>query len=172
MNKVLSNHERTDQMSKAIILFYSFEGSTKQVGEYLSRELDIPYEEIKPVKDLTSKGFSKYLLGGGQVIMKKKPELLSLKTGFEEYNTIFLGSPIWSGTFAPAIRTILEDGTLKDKNIAFFYTSLGGAGKAESRIEKQVNKNNKLISSYGLVNVQADFENLKDGVLNWAKSLI
>ena len=46
-------------MSNAIILFYSFEGNTKLVGEYLSRELNIPYEQIKPVQDLTSKGFSK-----------------------------------------------------------------------------------------------------------------
>lgn len=47
---------RIANMSKAIILFYSFEGSTKKVAEYLSEELNIPYEQIKPVKDLSSKG--------------------------------------------------------------------------------------------------------------------
>lgn len=159
-------------MSRAMILFYSFEGSTKRVGEYLSRELELPYEEIKPVKDLTSNGFSKYIIGGGQVITKTKPEILSMSTDFQEYDTIFLGSPIWAGSFAPAIRTILEDGTLKNKNIAFFYTSLGGPGKAPRKIENQVNINNKLISSYGIVNVKDEFNNLKDELLNWAKTIV
>jgi flavodoxin len=46
-------------MSKPIILFYSFEGNTKKVAEFLSKELNLPCEQIKPVKDLKSKGFSK-----------------------------------------------------------------------------------------------------------------
>lgn len=158
-------------MSKQIILFYSFEGSTKMVAQYLSKELNIPCEEIKPIKDLKSKGFSKYLLGGGEVIMKKKPHLHSIKSNLDEYDTIFIGSPIWAGSFTPAIRTLLETGILKDKNIAFFYTSLGGPGKAESKIKESVKINNKLLSSYGLVNVKNEFEVVKAGVLEWAKSL-
>lgn len=158
-------------MSKSIILFYSFEGSTKKVGEFLSRELNVPYEEVKPVKDLGSKGFTKYVWGGRQVIMNVKPELMPIKANLEEYDTIFIGSPIWAGSFTPTIKTLLEDGLLKNKNIAFFYTSLGAPGKAESKIKEGVNKNNNLISSYGLTNVEKDFENLKDGVLSWAKTI-
>lgn len=158
-------------MSKAMVLFYSFEGSTKEVGQYLSRELVIPYEEIRPVKDLNSKGFIKYIVGGGQVIRKKKPELMEIKAKLENYDTVFLGSPIWAGSFTPAIRTLLESGALKDKNIAFFYTSKGGPGKAESKIEEQININNKLVAIYGLANVENEFEDLKEGLLNWAKSV-
>lgn len=163
--------EETNNMQKSIILFYSLEGNTKKVGKYLSKQLNIPYEEIKPVKDIKSKGFSKYLLGGSQVMMKKKPALIPLKTNIKEYDTIFLGSPIWAGSFTPAIRTILENGTLKGKKIAFFYCNDGGPGKAEKKIEKAVNKNNKLISSYGLTKVKDDFGSLKAGVLKWAKEI-
>ena len=155
-------------MFKSIILFYSFEGTTKKVAEYLSEELKIPWEEIKPINNLKSKGFSKYPIGGGQVIMKKKPELRPIEADLDEYDTIFIGSPIWAGNFTPAIRTLLETGILKDKNIAFFYTSLGGPGKAESKIKDSVEIDNKLLSSYGLVNVKDNFEELKDGVLEWA----
>lgn len=159
-------------MSKSIILFYSFEGSTKKIAEYLSEELKLPCEQVKPINELKSKGFSKYPLGGGQVIMKKKPELEPILADLNEYDTIFIGSPIWAGSFTPAIRTLLETGILKDKNIAFFYTSLGGPGKAESKIKYLVEIDNKLLSLYGLVNVKDDFEKLKLEVLEWAKNII
>ena len=158
-------------MKKTIILFYSFEGNTRKVGEFLSKELNIPYEEIKPIKDLSSKGFSKYFWGGQQIIMKKKPDLMPLNIKLEEYDTVLVGSPIWAGTFTPAIKTLLEDGILNYKNVAFFYCHDGGPGNPEVKIKEAINKNNKILSIYGLSRVKNDFENLKGGVLNWAKNL-
>lgn len=158
-------------MSKSIILFYSFEGNTKKVAAYLSKELSIPCEEVILVKDFSSKGFTKYLWGGSQVMMKKKPKLATLKANLDDYDTIYLGSPIWAGTYSPAIRTLLEDGIVKGKKVAFFYCNDGGPGKAETKIKDIVTINNELLSSYGLVKVKDNFENLKDGVLNWAKTV-
>ena len=56
-------------MSKKIIIFYSFEGNTKKVAEFLSKELNLVSEEIKPIKDLKSndKEFS-----GKKNVMPKK----------------------------------------------------------------------------------------------------
>ena len=155
-------------MSKSIILLYSFEGNTKKVADYLAGELNIPCEEIKPVKDLSSKGFSKYFWGGQQIIMKKKPKLNPIKANLDEYDTVFLGSPIWAGTFAPAIKTLLEEKILSGKNIKFFYTHDGGPGKCEDRIREAVNIHNTLISAYGLARVKDGLEPLKDGLISWA----
>lgn len=51
-------------MNSTLILYYSFEGSTKKISEFLASELELPIEQIKPVKDLSSKGFSKFIWGG------------------------------------------------------------------------------------------------------------
>lgn len=158
-------------MSKSIILFYSFEGSTEKVAKYLSQQLNLPIEQIKPVKDLKSKGFSKYLLGGGQVIMKKKPELMPIKSNLDEYDTILIGSPIWAGVFTPGIRTLLENGQLKGKRVAFFYCHDGGPGKAEEKIKASVSIYNDLISSYGMMRVKDSFDNIKEGIVDWAKGI-
>lgn len=158
-------------MSKSIILFYSFEGNTKKVAKFLSQELNLPIEQIKPVKDLKSKGFSKYPLGGGQVIMKKKPELMPIKANLDEYDTVFIGSPIWAGSFTPGIRTLLENGELRGKRVAFFYCYDGKPGKAEEKIKEGVSTYNELISAYGLMRVKDGFENLKEGAVDWAKGI-
>lgn len=159
-------------MSSTIILFYSFEGNTKRVAMYLAEKLNIPYEEIKLVNEFKSKGFSKFFILGSQVMMKKKPELKPLSINLAEYDTVILGSPIWAGCFTPAIRTILNNGVLNNKNIAFFYCHDGGPGRADIKIKEEVKKNNKIISTYGLTKVRDNYDILKDGVLEWAKEVV
>lgn len=158
-------------MSKALILFYSFEGDVRMVAEYLSKELDIPYEEVKPVKDISPQSFGKYYKAGLQVSNKETPELNPMTVNLDEYDTIFIGSPIWSGSFPPAIRTLLQKPEMHDKNIAYFYTHEGNLGKSEEKIEEEVNKKNNFVSLYGLYKVEKDFDNLKDGFINWARNI-
>lgn len=158
-------------MSKSIVLFYSFEGNTKTVAEYLSKELNIPNEQIRPIKDLKSKGFSKYPIGGGQAILKKTPALMPIKANLDAYDTVFIGSPIWAGTITPGVRTLLETGILKGKKIAFFYCHDGGPGKADAKIKEAARVHNQLISSYELLRVKDNFEALKSELLTWAKGV-
>lgn len=156
-------------MAKPLILFYSLQGSTRKVAQYLSQELDIPMEEIKLKKDFKPQGFSKYVLGGSQAVMGSKPPILPVKSDLTKYDTIILGSPVWAGRFTPAIKTLLEKGRLKNKKIFFFYCSDGGPGKIEEKIKSSSNVNNTLASTFALVSVDKDFENQKPGVLNWAR---
>ena len=158
-------------MPKSIILYYSFEGNTKQVAKVLSQELKLPMEQIKPVKDLKSKGFSKYPLGGGQVVMKRTPDLMPIKANLEAYDTIFIGSPIWAGCYVPGIRTLLESGQLKGKKIAFFYCHDGGPGKALEKIKAGVSQHNELISTHELMRVKDGLRPLRDDLVAWAKEI-
>ncbi len=158
-------------MSRTIILFYSFEGSTKRIAMYLAEKMNLPYEEIK-VKEFGSTGFIKYLILGSQVVRKKKPELKPLNVNLNDYDTVILGSPIWAGDFTPAIRTLLENGILKDKTIAYFYCHDGGPGKAEDKIIDAVKINNKILSTYGVERTKNNYEMVKDGVLGWARESI
>ena len=158
-------------MSKSIILYYSFEGSTKKVAKFLAKELDLPIERIKPVKDLKTKGFGKYIIGGGQVIMNKKPKLMPIEANLDDYDTVFIGSPIWAGSFVPAIKSLLESGELIGKKVAFFYCHDGGPGKAEAKIQDAVSIHNRPISTYELHRVKDGFKPLKKGVLEWAKGV-
>lgn len=158
-------------MKRTLILFYSFEGTTRRVAEFLSSELKLTIEEIKPVKDLSSTGFSKFIWGGRQVIMKKKPELVPLTVNLDDYDTIILGTPVWAGSYTPAIKTLLEDGILKGKNIACFYCHDGGPRHAEKNIRQEIEKNNNYISSIGLYRPKDKYDALKGDVLDWAKKI-
>jgi flavodoxin len=159
-------------MSKALVLCYSFEGYTLQMANDIKDALQIEVLEIKPLNELKTKGFYKYIWGGRQVVFKKKPELSPLDVDFNLYDTIFIGSPIWAGTYAPPIRTLLEDGMLKIKKIAYFYTHEGGASKAALRGQQAIDIHNKFIGSLSILNKVSKLEDNRNEIIAWAKSML
>lgn len=159
-------------MAKALILYYSFEGSTQKVAEWIAAETNSDIERITPLKELKSTGFSKYFWGGSQVVMKRKPKIKPIQRNLEEYDTIFIGSPIWAGTFAPPIYTLLEKGYLKTKRIAYFYSHEGGDAKAVEKAVSEINKENIFIDAFSCLFVQKNFESIKDQIGTWAKDII
>jgi len=159
-------------MSKILVLFYSYEGSTRKIAELIASTIDADIEEIKPVKEMKSKGFAKFMWGGGQVVMKKRPELNPLNVNLDDYDTIFLGSPVWAFTISPPISSLLEKGCLKGKKIAFFHCQDGAPAKTEEHAKAAIEKENTWLSAFGCTNVPGNYESLKDQVVTWAKETV
>jgi flavodoxin len=159
-------------MDKTLILYYSLEENTEKIASHLAKELNVDIERITPVKDIKTKGFSKYLTGGFQASFKIKPKLNPIQKNLDQYSNVIIGTPVWAGTMSPSIYSLLEKGLIKDKNIAFFYTFKGGDKKTRDIIRKSVTKYNKLISIHSCLSVDQDLDNQKDKALNWAKDLL
>lgn len=158
-------------MNKTLILYYSYEGSTKKIAEYLSVKLGANIQRVTPVKEMISKGFIKYIWGGSQVVMKKKPEIKPLEVNLDDYDTIMIGSPIWAGTFAPPIYTLLESGKIQNKKIAYFYCHEGGDKNAAEKAKVSIEKYNEYLSAFSCLSVKKNYGTVKENVLEWAKSL-
>lgn len=159
-------------MPKGLIVYYSFEGTTEIVAKVLSEEFELDCIRLKPVKELKSKGFSKFVWGGAQVVMGSIPELEPINVNLDEYDFIWLGTPIWAGTYAPPIRAFLDQPNLNNKKIAYFYTHDGGASRAEERAKEIINLRNTFVSGLGLVSVKDNQESSKNLAINWARSII
>lgn len=158
-------------MAKILVLFYSYEGNTKKIAEVIANELNADIQEVKPVKEMRSRGFGKFLWGGSQVVMKKKPELRQMDFNPEDYDTIYVGTPVWAFTYSPPIKTILETGILKNKKVAFFYTHEGGPGKTEENARNVIEQNNIFLGALSCPNVANDFVTLKPEVVKWVKDM-
>lgn len=159
-------------MSKILIVYYSFEGNTKFIAEAIASELGADIQPLKPIKDLKSKGGSKFLWGGRQVVMKAKPALHSLEKNPENYDIIFIGTPVWAYTFTPAIRSFLASYPLKGKKIALFCTHGGGPKEAMAKLEAEVAENiiiGKL--ELGLV-LDEEPDQKKAKAIEWARKII
>jgi flavodoxin len=124
---------------KTLVIFYSLEGNTKLIAETIACKTGADILELKPKKDVKTKGFMKYLLGGKQVLMKEKPSLLPLDKNIDDYNTIFIGSPVWAGSFAPALKTFFSENKIVNQRVAIFCCHGGGRnGKLFNNIKKEI----------------------------------
>ena len=155
---------------KAAVIYYSFEGNCAMVAGLLKEELNADVFEIKTADSKKRTGFAKFLWGGAQVVVRKKPELLPLDINITSYDMIILGTPVWAASPAPALFSFLDKTKIEGKKIALFCCHAGGKGKA-------LEKFRALLSGNTIVG-EIDFNNpasggsagLKQKVSEWIKT--
>lgn len=77
---------------------------------------------------------------------KNNPAIKPFTKNIADYDTIFIGSPIWYGSYAPPVVTFLTGISLKGKTVIPFCTHGGdGAGHFYNNIESAV-KGAKVLS--------------------------
>ncbi|MFO7678151.1 MAG: flavodoxin [Thermoplasmatota archaeon] len=138
-----------------VVVYYSYEGNTRFIAQCIAEEINADMLGLKPVKEMNSKGFFKYFWGGKKVVFKQKPELLAFDKNPNEYDIIFIGTPVWALTFTPAIRTFFSTIHLKNKKIALFCCHEGSMGKTLNNMTHHVSDND-------IVGVNDFFNPLKD----------
>ena len=103
------------------VIFYSRTGNTKTVAEVIAETFDFHLQEIKDLKDRS--GFFGFI--GGMIDVRKNPiTTISPETvSLDEYDVLFIGSPIWGMKFAPAITTFLQETDFTGKKVILFTTT-------------------------------------------------
>lgn len=127
---------------KSIVIFYSLEGNTKLIGEAIAKKINADILELKPKKKYYDSGFKKYFWGGKSVVFKEKPELVPYNINLDDYDNIFIGSPIWVGTYVPPYNTFFSRETICDKNIYLFACHGGGGANKFYKNVKEIIPNN------------------------------
>lgn len=148
---------------KNLVIFYSLEGNTKFIAESISRKINADILELKPNKKYHNSGFKKYFWGGKSVIFKEKPELLSYDININNYENVFIGTPIWVGTYAPPYNTFFEIEKINNKNIYLFACHGGGSVEKFYENIKQAIPNNNF---KGQIDFNEPLKNNQEEILN------
>lgn len=163
---------KTIDSAKKLVVYYSYEGNTRFIANAIAEAVGADVLELKPKKDMSSKGFMKYVWGGQKVVFKQKPELDSFDNHPEDYDIIFIGTPVWAFTFSPAIRTFLSNTSLKNKKIAVFCCHEGGMRKTLENMIKEVEGNSIIGKNDFFHPLHKDTEKNKEKAVAWAKEII
>ncbi len=158
-------------MGKSIVVYYSFEGSTKRLAEKLAGELKCDILELKVEREIKTRGFFKYVWGGRQAVMKSRPELKSYNFESKQYENIIIGTPVWAGTISPSIRSFLEVENIEHKKIAFFCTHDGGKGKVFEKFKALIKDSNSIINSIDIVKPLTNIDSTNIEIIQWGKEL-
>ena len=126
---------------KKLIIFYSFEGNTKLIAENIAKAIDADILELKPEKEIKTKSFMKFFWGGKQAMMNEKPALLPFDINPEDYDLIFIGTPVWAWGPAPPFKTFFSTCNISNKKIALFCCHGGGKGKTIEKMKIALGQN-------------------------------
>ena len=118
-------------MSKKLVAYFSASGTTAAVAKALSEAAGADLYEIKPQTPYTRADLNwQDKKSRSSVEMNNKthrPPLADKDAHIENYDTIFLGFPIWWYVAPTIINTFLESYDFTGKTIILFATS-GGSG--------------------------------------------
>ncbi|MBN1384141.1 MAG: NAD(P)H-dependent oxidoreductase [Elusimicrobia bacterium] len=157
---------------KKLVVFYSLDGNTKFIAENIADEVNADVLELKPRNEPKSKGFMKYLWGGREAMMRTKPELFPLERNPQDYDILFIGTPVWAWTYAPPLNTFFSTGRPSNKKMGLFCCHGGGKGKIFERMKKALSGNTIL----GEIDFKEPLKHNRDAdagkAKNWAKNLI
>ena len=126
---------------KKLVVFYSLDGNTRFVARTIAEAVAADILELNPKDGPRKSGFAKYIWGGRQVMRKYKPELEAFDKKPEDYDLLFIGTPVWAWTYTPALATFFSTVPLKGKKIAVFCCSGGGKGKTLEKMKENLGGN-------------------------------
>ena len=124
-------------MTKALVAYFSASGTTMDVASRLARVTNSDLFAIVPANPYTSADLNwrdKQSRSTREAADPScRPAITSRVEHIEDYDTIFLGFPIWWYVAPAIVNTFLESYDLTGKTIVLFATSGGsGMGKTAS----------------------------------------
>ena len=158
--------------SKKLVVYYSLDGNTRSVAQAIAETVGADVLELKPVRDLEQKGFLKYLVGGIQSLLKQSADLELFDHEPSDYDLLFVGTPVWAGTFTPALRTFLARPDLKERNAALFCCCGGSSRGTLSSMEAALARSTVVAKAEFVCPMDGDQSQAKQQAVEWAQSVV
>jgi flavodoxin len=118
-------------MSKTLVAYFSASGTTEKLAKNLAQAADADLYAIRPAVPYTSADLNWMDKKARSTVEMKdpssRPTLADTDAKIKDYDTIFLGFPIWWYVAPTIINTFLESYDFSGKKIILFATS-GGSG--------------------------------------------
>ncbi|MGN0317855.1 MAG: flavodoxin [Candidatus Fimousia sp.] len=118
-------------MSKKLVAYFSASGRTKKAAEHLAKVAGADLFEIKPVVPYTREDLNwmdkKSRSSVEMNNSSSRPEIAEKLANMADYDTVFVGFPIWWYVAPHIINTFVESYDFTGKTMVPFATS-GGSG--------------------------------------------
>lgn len=125
-------------MSRKLVAYFSASGVTAKVAEKLSEAIGADLYAIEPEVPYTDADLNWRDKQSRSTIEMQdstsRPKIVGMRDNMNDYDTIFVGFPIWWYVAPTIINTFLESYDFSGKTIIPFATS-GGSGMGDTNIK-------------------------------------
>lgn len=163
-----SENSSINNDSKVLIVYYSRTGNTEELAKIISDKVNGDLFKIETVKEYPSEYQEMTDVAQEEKNNNTRPVIKETRS-VREYDTVFIGCPIWWGTCPMAMFTYIESQDFTGKTIIPFTTSGGsGLGTVEDDIKESSNAKNYL---KGFTVSGSNVDNYSDSVTDWLESI-
>ena len=159
-------------MSKKLVAYFSASGTTKEAAERLAKAAGADLFEIRPAIPYTSADLNWMdKKSRSSVEMNdpdSRPEIAETMPNMADYDTVFIGFPIWWYVAPHIIHTFLESYDFSGKTLVPFATS-GGSGRRETEKKLQEYFRDKPVKLLPLSELNGMS---RQDVFDWHKKLV
>lgn len=150
MTTACTQQKAVEKTNRQLVLYYSENGTTKAVSEELQKQLGADIEAIEAVEPYSGNFQATIERCNKERESGQTPALKALQSNIADYDTIYLGYPIWFGTYALPIATLVKEQTFEGKTIIPFCSfGSGGLNTSTADLEKALPKAN-ILKGYGV----------------------
>jgi flavodoxin len=126
---------------KILVVYFSKTGNTREIANQIHKIVGGDIFEIQAVKSYPDDYEELKTVAKEELASKFKPSLKTKIDNIGSYDLVFIGYPIWWGTFPAPVRTFLSEYDLSGKTIVPFCTHEGsGLGQSVTDISKLCTK--------------------------------
>ncbi|MBN1391078.1 MAG: flavodoxin [Candidatus Thermoplasmatota archaeon] len=157
---------------KKLVVFYSCGGNTRLLAEDIAISIKADLLELKPEKDINSKGLFGYIRTGWQAMRGAKPPLKPLHRNPGDYDVIFVGTPVWAWKQSTPISTFMEDHMPNGKKVALFCSHEGNSGSTFQNMKRMSPDNEYIGDMEFFAPLKKDRIQTIASAMKWARSLM
>lgn len=140
--------------SKYLVVYYSQTGATQKVANELVRLLNADTLRIDVEQPYDGTYQETIERCKKEMSDNELPQLRKLETDISKYDVIFLGYPIWFGTYALPIASLVKDIDFSGKKIVPFCTFGSGGLEASMDDLKKALPKAEILPGYGVRNAR------------------
>lgn len=137
-------------VKKSLVVYYSITSTTQKAAECIQQKTGADIVALQ-AKDAYPTDFQQ-IIQRSQQEMKDSvlPEMLPIEADLAAYDTIFVGYPIWFGTYALPMKSWLSKADLKGKVIVPFCTFGSGGYKQSVADLKAQQPEAQIVDGFGI----------------------
>ena len=111
---------------KVLVAYYSHSGNTRAVAQQIAQAVGGDLFAVETVQTYPD-AYNQLTAQAQQEIRAGfMPELKDTVPNMAQYDVVFIGSPNWWGTYAPAVKSFLAQYDFSGKQLVPFFTHGGG----------------------------------------------
>lgn len=140
--------------TKSLILYYSQTHATEQVAKIMQAQTGADIEAISAVQPYDGDFQQTIARCQEEMAAGALPELNALEKSVADYDTIYLGYPVWFGTFAQPMAALIKANDFAGKVVIPFCTfGSGGLNTSSDQLKAQLTQAT-ILPGYGVRNAR------------------